>query len=326
MNNLHPRVNLVIACWGGRRRTPDKQYEDDRAHYLKLQIDSLSRFSHPWTDITFVSTGGEPQYLEYLDEIRKTYKIIDRPNVGMSYGSFDAAWKNNGTYDYYIFLEDDFLFVCDNFDIEMVRCFREFSDCGYLCQLAWGIRVPYPAVMNGMASSDCLSRLVDLPGAVAYDDNNMLYYGKVETTGQKAWGDRVQAAGLKVYDMGSRFRAPFIEADGSHICWHPRAARYIISPAQVYHQIIENPDYVEQYSMTDEDWDRFKSYYLLMRNVYLSDEDRGRFIATVAPCRVKTREDMVRAVALYDGISKNREIKMKEEMAEFDTYVEGFGG
>jgi hypothetical protein len=304
---LNPRVNLVIACWGGDRRTPDSQYESDRAHYLKLQVDSLSRFEHPWTTVTFVSTGGEPVYLKYLDEVRKQYQVIDRPDIGMSYGSFDAAWKADGTYDYYIFLEDDFVFVRNHFDIEMVRYFETLSDCGYLCQLAWGLRVPHPAVMNGIASNDCLSRLVDLPGAAVYHPNTMEYYGQVQTDGQKAWGDRVLGVGLKIYDMGQRFRAPFIEADGSHICWHPSAPEYIIAPSQSYHQIIQNPSYVEQYSMTDEDWDRFKTFYLFMRNIYLSNEDRARFVATVAPCRVKTREDLARATAMYDGISRNRE-------------------
>lgn len=304
---MNPKVNLVIACWGGNRRTPDSQYEADRAHYLKLQVDSLSRFKHPWTDVTFVSTGGEPQYLEYLNDLKNSFKVIERDNVGMSYGSFDAAWQANRHYDYYIFLEDDFVFVHDFFDIEMVRYFETFEDCGYLCQLAWGLRVPHPAVMNGIASRDCLTRLDKLPGSVVYDADKLQYYGKVQTDGQKAWGDRVLEVGLKVYDMGQRYRAPFIEADGSHICWHPKASEYIIAPAQIYHQIIENPSYVEQYSMTDEDWDRFKSFYLFMRNVYLSDEDRARFVATVAPCRVKTREDLARATAMYDGISRNRE-------------------
>jgi hypothetical protein len=320
-----PRVNLVIACWGGARRTPDPQYEADRSHYLKLQMDSLSRFSHPWTDTTFVSTGGREDYLDYLDGIRSSYKVIDRPDIGMSYGSFDAAWKIDQTYDYYIFLEDDFVFVRDDFDIEMVNYFETLPDCGYLCQLAWGLRVPHPAVMNGIASNECLSRLGHLPGATEYDDNSMHYYGKVQTNGQKAWGDRVLEVGLKVYDMGRKFRAPFIEADGSHICWHPTAPKYIIAPAQIYHQIIENPDYVEQYTMIDEDWVRFKTFYLFMRNVYLSDEDRARFIATVAPCRVKTREDLARATAMYDGIVRNRENAMKQEMAGIDSYIAKYG-
>src|SRR6266481_6754330 len=150
------RINLVVACWGGPRRTPDQDYEEDRAHYLKLQDESLNKLVHNLSQITFVSTGGEPDYVKYLDTLRKKYKVMDRSNVGMSYGSFNTAWQADRTFDYYIFIEDDFVFLKDNFDKAMVDIFASIPGCGYLCQLAWGLRIPHPAVFNGMASKECL--------------------------------------------------------------------------------------------------------------------------------------------------------------------------
>jgi hypothetical protein len=306
---MTPRINLVIACWGGSRRTPDTKYESDRSHYLKHQVDSLSRFRHSLTEVTFVSNGGDSQaYFDYLDIIRKKYKVIDRPNIGMSYGMFDAAWQVDRTYDYYIFLEDDFVFVRNDFDIEMVKYFESLDNCGYLCQLAWGRAVPHPAIFNGIASRECLNRLDILPGGQEYSENRTQYYGKVESAGQRAWGSRVQQIGLKVLDMGRKFRAPFIEADGSMICWHPTARHYIIAPVQMYNSILDNPDYIEEYLVTDQDWKAFQTYYLLLRGIYLNEEARAIFTANVLPCRMKSREDLARATAIYEGVIRHRSV------------------
>jgi hypothetical protein len=323
-----PRVNLVVACWGGPRRTPDSRYEADRAYYLKHQVDSLNRFDHNLTQITFVSTGGDTQeYYDYLWQvIAKKYTLIERENVGMSYGSFDAAWQADRSFDYYIFLEDDFVFVRDNFDSDMAAFFEALPDCGYLCQLAWGRTSPHPAIFNGIANRDCLSRLGVLPGSIAVGSTGISYYGAVETEGQRGWGLQVEQIGLKVYDMGRKFRAPFIEADGSMICWHPEAPHYVIAPVQMYKSILDNPEYIETYLMTDEDWRTFRAYYLFLRNVYLSDEDRARFTANVAPCRLKSREDLARAVSIYDGVMKNREELLKEEFVNLNQYAQQHGG
>jgi hypothetical protein len=288
----------------------------DRAHYLKLQVESLSRLSYGLGQVTLVSTGGHPVYCNYLDTLRDKYAIIDRPNIGMSYGSFNAAWQADRSYDYYIFIEDDFVFVKDNFDKDMVEIFRQLPDCGYLCQLAWGMRVPHPAVFNGIASQECLARLDVLPGAQEISSDPTLYYGKVESHGQKGWGDRVASIGLRVYDMGSKFRAPFVEADGSYICWHPNAPEYLLAPAQLYRNIWSNRDYIiENYSISDEEWRQFQMYYLGIRSVYLTPEDRARFTANVLPCRLRTREDMARAASIYDGLSRNRVDLMKRDIA-----------
>lgn len=322
-----PRVNLVVACWGGPRRTPDAQYEADRAYYLKQQMDSLSRFKHSLSQITFVSTGGDTDnYYRYLERVvGKDFEVIQRPNYGMSYGSFDAAWQADRSFDYYIFLEDDFVFVRDNFDTEMVKYFQALPDCGYLCQLSWGKISPHPAIFNGMASRECLSKLDVLPGAMAVGSDTISFYGAVETAGQRGWGIKVQEIGLKVYDMGRKFRAPFVEADGSMICWHPEAPYYIITPTQMYQNVLENPAYIEQYLLTDADWNNFKTYYLFLRNVYLSEEDRARFTANVAPCRMSSREDLARAASIYDGVLKNRENFLKNDFVALSQYLEQTG-
>lgn len=304
-----PRINLVIACWGGPRRTPDAAYEIDRASYLKYQIDSLDRFKHSLAQITFVSTGGDSSaYYDYLSLVARKYKVIERVNIGMSYGSFDAAWQADRSFDYYIFLEDDFVFVRDNFDIDMVRYFETIENCGYLCQLAWGKISPHPAIFNGIASRECLTKLDILPGREVAMQDQMGYYGLVETHGQRGWGLRVQEIGLRVCDMGKKFRAPFIEADGSMICWHPEAPKYIIAPVQMYNTILGNPDYINEYAITEEDWKAFQSYYLFLRGIYLNDEAKALLTANVLPCRMKTREDLARATAIYEGVIKNRSV------------------
>lgn len=301
------RTNLVVACWGGPRRTPHCEYEADRAYYLKAQLDSLEKFKHNLSQITFVSTGGDSQgYFDCLKLIARQYALIEREDIGMSYGSFNAAWQADRSFDYYIFLEDDYVFMKDNFDVDMINCFNSIDDCGYLCQLAWGRVIVHPAVFNGIASNECLRRLDVLPGSHEFSDDNLLYYGQVESNGQRAWGDRVARVGLKVKDMGRRFKAPFIESGGSLICWHPEAPEYIIVPVQIYEDVLKNPAYALEYVATDEDWRTFQLYYFGLRNVYLNEESRAFFTANVLPGRMKTREDLARGVSTYENALKMR--------------------
>ena len=296
-----PRTNLVVACWGGHRRTRHPEYEADRAYYLKLQEDSLAKFEHSLAQITFVSTGGDENYNKFLRRLASKYSVMRRDNVGMSYGSFDAAWKAFPDFDYYIFLEDDYLFITDNFDTKLVELFESFDDCGYLCQLIWGLVTPYPSIFNGMASKECLQRLVTLPGAAAFSVDEIAYYGAAEGLGQHAWGEAVQRVGLKLYDMGGRFKAPYLCNYNEFLCWHANAPEYLIVPAQIYHKVLDNPDYVIEYQTTEEDWQQFKTYYLGLRNVYLSDNDRKSLEIVAAPFKIRTREDLARVASVYES-------------------------
>ena len=52
-------------------------------------------------------------------------EVTFRENIGMSYGAFSDIFKSNlDRYDYYIFNEDDYVFINPNWDTYLVNKFE----------------------------------------------------------------------------------------------------------------------------------------------------------------------------------------------------------
>jgi len=224
-------VLLVIACSGFARRADiDADYDIDRALYLKQQHHALSTLKYS-CDVVLVNSGGSPGYREYLDTLRGTYHVIDRENRGMSLGAFSDAWKLMPDYDYYILLEDDYLFVLDYFDEEMVEMLEAEPNCGYMCQVANsgdGHNCIFPAFMNGIASRallDCLGGFLK--------ENEPSNHGMGDQM-QKDFGSQIRdTRKFRLADMGSRFRAPFRHIYEIKV-YYPDAPYDLIVPSQTY--------------------------------------------------------------------------------------------
>lgn len=142
------RINLVIACWSGPRRhekdpivCAKAPFQDSGLSYLRKQVGCLSRLEHSLTQITLVFSHDPScpeEYNKFVGElpgrIGNAYvvKHFRHTNKGISYGSWAYAvdsFKN--LFDYYIFLEDDYCFVKDNFDWKLMRMYDE--RCEYMC-------------------------------------------------------------------------------------------------------------------------------------------------------------------------------------------------
>ncbi|NIQ13965.1 MAG: hypothetical protein GTO02_06040, partial [Candidatus Dadabacteria bacterium] len=77
-------------------------------------------------------------------------EIIERKNIGLSYGSFSSAFNLYGDqFEYYIFLEDDYIFVEDQFDEILINIFNQYENCGYLASLVLDDPCEHPAIFNG---------------------------------------------------------------------------------------------------------------------------------------------------------------------------------
>jgi len=223
-------VLLVIACSGFGRRGSDPLYEADPALYLKQQHRSLSSLQYS-CDVVIVNNGGTQPYLDYLDTLRGTYPVIDRENKGMSLGALSCAHQTYPGYDYYILTEDDYIFVLDHFDEEMVELIKSVDDCGYMCQIVAtdaSCPVPFPSALAGIASVKLLERL----GGIRGEDE----------PSNHAMGDQMQKAlGMQisetrqfiVADMGSRFKAPFRDAHEIKM-YYPEAPYTLMVPSQMY--------------------------------------------------------------------------------------------
>ena len=196
---------------------------------------------HDLAQITVVSHGGRQDYLDYLPQV--PFPLISRANVGMSYGAWDEGWKAYPDFDYFIFLEDDYVFVRDHFELAMVEMFEYWSNldscggCSYVCSYT---REPnHPAISNGITSGAILRQMGGVPGAAA------MTYQEAEHYGQIGWGKAGQRVknplsnnGFMVRDMGHRFQAPFADMNEGVVWYYPNAPELLIVPAQIY------PEYV----------------------------------------------------------------------------------
>jgi len=117
------RINYIIAAWGGPRR--GSKYSDltpcGCGDYITKQLAALKRYKHSLAQVTIVNAdAGEPH--PELDNLPSEVAgvpvvVFDIPNCLLSVGSWQAAVQRyTNSFDYYIFIEDDYVFVRDHFD------------------------------------------------------------------------------------------------------------------------------------------------------------------------------------------------------------------
>ena len=62
-----------------------------------------------------------------------------RENKGFSYAAFSESFEQNrDNYDYFIFNEDDYFVVENNWDEYLIRKYHTLPDTGYLCPTTKG--------------------------------------------------------------------------------------------------------------------------------------------------------------------------------------------
>lgn len=214
---MKEKVCYVIAFYFGNRRNDVDAYQTDRLCHLKSQIATLEKYKHSLSKIIF-SFNVEPEQYSYLTEainiipkrIQNTeIEINIRENYGLSYGAFsDIFIKYMDKYDYYMFNEDDYVIVQDNFDDYLLNKFKSLPNCGYLCGLvseyAFDRKIRHAGLIGGIQSYECLKKV--------YDKNNKLPsskeigYSNAEMDGQVAQSVAIRNAGYEIYDIREEYR------------------------------------------------------------------------------------------------------------------------
>lgn len=89
-------------------------------------------------------TGYEKGF-DYLESINNTrskngvFKIIHRPNIGISFGGFNEAFKRHKEeYDYWLFSEDDFCYHKDGYAQHYLGVLSENPNCAFVATLGIG--------------------------------------------------------------------------------------------------------------------------------------------------------------------------------------------
>lgn len=245
-------VCYIINFYFGDRRFNIDRYNTDKLCYLKGQLECLEKYKHSLSKIIF-NFNVEPEHYQYLSEavnlIPKTIQqtnveINIRQNYGMSYGAFsDAFAKYMDKYDYYIFNEDDYMIVQDNFDEYLVNKFNSLPNCGYLCGLVREIAHyqinRHAGMSSGISSYECLKKVFDQYGELPHSKGKD--YETNEKEGQTPQTSELIKLGYDIYDIREDYRQLFWTGDDTtngetmvvnvHFMWHDKN---LFLPAKVY--------------------------------------------------------------------------------------------
>lgn len=236
-------ANLIVACWGGKRRLHTPAYEADRAYFARQQAAHLERFRHSLAQVTFVvPEGGDPALGEYLSSLRRIrdarVAVLRRPNEGLSYGSWDHALRlTHRDFDHHLLLEDDYVFVEDGFDRTLAEWHDSLPDCGYLCSMVQEVGGRrFAGVSNGVCRSDHYLLASALHGGklpyVGGQVEGHGYYAYHGEGGQVEVGACWECCGRRIHDITARYSVAWC-MNGLIRCLPAASGRFLLVPTQL---------------------------------------------------------------------------------------------
>jgi len=213
LESMLNKVCYIMNFYLADRRRSEKEFKDDKLYFVKKQVEILEKRKHNLTKIIF-NFNIEKEHYHYLSEVYKIVpKLIQgaeieiniRENKGISYGAWsDLFLKYKDKYDYYIFNEDDYMFIEHNWDNYLVNKFNSYNDCGYLCMLVrepldWCDWRKNAGNSVGISSSEVLMRIVNRFGKLPHHELSEEYDDAVE--GQHRFSFSFLQLGYNIYDV-----------------------------------------------------------------------------------------------------------------------------
>lgn len=221
---------LVIASYWGQRHG-----DTSPIFMLEKQLESLQLKNH-LDRVLVVATQHEVSGL-YADILAKFPEVVYRSNISGSYGSWKYAWDLCGSeYDWYFFLEDDYVFALDDFDQRMIELFDD--NLGYLCSLYVDNHIYHPTIRHHASVSNGLVHRRALEKA---DFSSMMGLDIYDNRCQTRWSWALEETGYKVRDFLPHYDAPFYT--GSNI-WRFNDNPILIKPVQMFDPTIKVVKYV----------------------------------------------------------------------------------
>lgn len=207
-------VYFLHAYAGPRLGGDHPDYMQDRSLYLRTHLDQLSKLQNN-VDHVVISVNNymsEPQEFSDIINVAENQgiEIYRRTNIGVSYG----AWSElidiyHNDFDYFFFMEDDYLYVKDNFDKIMIDMFNEHDDTAFLCGLigtghGGGDRV-HAGSSNGVTSREILKECLKYG---KFPFSNMQHDYHNNSFGQVKWSQHFLNAGA-IRDITHKYAVPF---------------------------------------------------------------------------------------------------------------------
>jgi RimJ/RimL family protein N-acetyltransferase len=152
--------------------------------------------------------------------------------VGQSYGQFFHAYESyKNEFDYYIFVEDDYMVDIDHFDKILVSEFVEQKVDGFLCSYCG----PTPtdpvggaSISNGIISTNCLSKIYDIfPNPIQKINNREGYMCQIN------FSKLIWESNLHFKDISKKYRVPYF---GTYVVEYGRTdtSESIFIPHQIF--------------------------------------------------------------------------------------------
>ena len=223
---------LIISFWLGNRRIFPPVYNEDRLIYVKKQIEYLMMYENN-LDTIYFNFNLETHHYDLLnkalelipDRINNSkVKINIRENIGFSYGAWnDIVLKEIKNYKYFIFNEDDYFFVQNNWDDYLINKYNSKDNTGYL---AMGVRPllndnTYRDTFHsvGISSSVSLQKIIDKFGCLLSRplSKDVTYYEGMAM--QSAWSQLYKSVGLTNYDVRDDYQVEFGLTDRKEDIW-----------------------------------------------------------------------------------------------------------
>jgi hypothetical protein len=195
MYNIN-KTCLIINFWLGDRRKFPTQYDTDKLIFLKKQIEFLTNVENSLDTVYFSFNVEKEQYILLSEAINLIPKKINdsktkiniRNNFDFSYGAWnEITKKEKDNFDYFIFLEDDYVFSEPKWDSYLLNKFKSKSNMGYLGMAVRELHV-YPEIKTemgydkyesiresfhsvGMTSSENIKKILDKNGSLIEEKN-----------------------------------------------------------------------------------------------------------------------------------------------------------
>ena len=228
---MENKTCYISVFYLGHRRIYQKPFDEkygyklsskDKFEHLHKQIAYLTKVEHNLNKIFFVFNLDLDHYSYIKDinnivpkQIKNTpVEIIFRENKGFSYGAWnDVFGENKNNFDYFIFNEDDYVFVKDNFDKYLIEKFNSYPDTGYICpfikeSIGGHNFKKHTAHSSGISSKEVLNKIWDKHGELVNYTDSPNFYPDGEII-QCNWGHSFIKNGFNIYDIRDDFRLAF---------------------------------------------------------------------------------------------------------------------
>jgi len=231
------RINYVVACWGKRGQ--------EGPEYIKTHINLLNKLENHIAQVTLVS----PPYIDGLSLHKKFETLLSEldgttlengtpivvlgraSNDNISYGSFsDAYGLYRQQFDYYIWMEDDYIPARPNFDTILVDILEE-KQCHYLCMLVSTScckdNIPHAGVTVGISKSSALEIIWEKYGSLLstdFEDKHWL--------NQMNFSYPYHYCDLKIDDCSDTYAVPFWNGPKNELLHFVQRDHYLLVPHQ----------------------------------------------------------------------------------------------